>query len=117
MSKELENEVMENEEVVEETVESTITTKEAFKAIGHNAKVKAKETWTKAKPKLKKAAVVTGVVLGAAYLINKNSETPALEQKDEDWTDDEIVDGEAVVTETAESEPAETVTETNVTAE
>lgn len=116
MSKELENEVMENDEVVEETIESTITTKEAFKAIGHNAKVKAKETWTKAKPKLKKAAVVTGVVLGAAYLINKNS-TPALEQKDEDWTDDDIVDGEAVVTETAESEPAETVTETNVTTE
>lgn len=114
MSKELENEVMENEEVVEETVESTITTKEALRAIRHNAKVKTKETWEKVKPRAKKVAVVGGIVLGAAYLINKNS-TPALEQKDDEWVDDEIVDGEAVVTETAESEPAETVTETNVT--
>ena len=97
------------ETVVEETIESTITTKEALRAIGHNAKVKTKETWEKAKPRLKKVAIVGGVVLGAAYLINKNSEAPALEQKDDEWVDDDIVDGNCIVTETA-AEEADTAT-------
>jgi len=99
------------EDVVEETGEVIISTKEALRAIGHNAKVKTKETWEKAKPRLKKVAIVGGVVLGAAYLINKNSEAPALEQKDDEWVDDDIVDGNCIVTETAAEEAGTVETE------
>lgn len=109
------------EEVVEETVESTeITTKEAFKAIGHNAKMAGQKIWTKAKPKLKKAAIVGGVIVGAAVLMDKINGQNAIEKQDDDWTDDtlDVVDGEAIVTETA-AEETDTVTnevaETNAT--
>lgn len=104
------------EEVVEETVvESTITTKEAFKAIGHNAKMAGQKIWTKAKPKLKKAAIVGGVIVGAAVLMDKINQN-AIEKQDDDWTDDtlDVVDGEAIITETAAEE---TDTATNEVAE
>lgn len=100
------------EDVVEETVESTeITTKEAFKAIGHNAKMAGQKIWTKAKPKIKKAAIVGGVIVGAAVLMDKINGQNAIEKQDDDWTDDtfDVVDGEAIVTETA-AEGADTVT-------
>lgn len=105
------------ETVVEETVvESTITTKEAFKAIGHNAKMAGQKIWTKAKPKLKKAAIVGGVIVGAAVLMDKINGQNAIEKQDDDWTDDtlDVVDGEAIVTETAAEE---TDTATNEVAE
>lgn len=103
-------------EVVEETVESTeITTKEAFKAIGHNAKMAGQKIWTKAKPKLKKAAIIGGVIVGAAVLMDKVN-GQAIEKQDDDWVDDhlDVVDGEAIVTETAAEE---TDTATNEVAE
>lgn len=121
MSKELENEVMETEEVVEETLEVTeITTKEAFKAIGHNAKMAGQKIWTKAKPKIKKAAIVGGVIVGAAVLMDKINGQNAIEKQDDDWTDDDldVIDGTAEVTDTAaEAEVTETVTENEVTTE
>ena len=79
----------ENNDAGQEPV-TVITTKEALKAIGHNAKVKAKATWTKAKPVLKKVAITTAIIGGAAYAIDKMNQ-PALEQKDNDWHDDDIV--------------------------
>lgn len=105
------------EEVVEETLESTeITTKEAFKAIGHNAKMAGQKIWTKAKPKLKKAAIVGGVLVGAAVLMDKINGQNAIEKQDDNWVDDtlDVVDGEAIVTETAAEE---TDTATNEVAE
>ena len=100
------------EEVVEETVESTeITTKEALKIIGHNAKMAGQKIWTKAKPKIKKAAIVSGVIVGSAVLMDKINGQNAIEKQDDNWTDDtlDVVDGEAIVTETA-AEGADTVT-------
>lgn len=102
------------EEVVEETVESTeITTKEAFKAIGHNAKMAGQKIWTKAKPKIKKAAIVGGVIVGAAVLMDKINGQNAIEKQDDNWVDDDldVVDGEAVVTETAAEEAGTVETE------
>lgn len=110
------------EEVVEETVESTeITTKEAFKAIGHNAKMAGQKIWTKAKPKIKKAATVGGVIVGAvggvivgaAVLMDKINGQNAIEKQDDNWVDDDldVVDGEAVVTETTAEEAGTVETE------
>lgn len=124
MSKELENEVMENEEVVTETVESTkMTTWEHVKGIASNVKRGADKAVAKAKPKAVKAVKTIGkiaLISITAYGVGKATGLIGKAEDEESCTDDVtdgIIDGEAVVTETAESEPAETVTETNVTTE
>lgn len=96
--------------------ENVISTKEAFKAIGHNAKVAGKQAWTKAKPVLKRAAIVTAVIVGAKYAIDKTCD-PALEKRD-DWVDDDIIDGVPANVSDVGTEPAaETATETPADAE
>lgn len=125
MSKELENEAMENEEVDEETVESTeMTTWEHVKGIASNVKRGADKAVAKAKPKAVKAVKTIGkiaLISITAYGVGKATGLIGKAEDEEGCTDDVmtdgIIDGEAVVTETAESEPAETVTETNVTTE
>ena len=115
MSKEIENVEVVNEEV-EEVVDTTITTKEAIKAIAHNTKVGAGKLWNKAKPKLKKAAIAAAVIGGGLYTYDKLTQQPTLEKSDDDWVDDDIVaDGEATVIGTESETPAETVTDDNVT--
>lgn len=121
MSKELENEVMETEEVVEETLEVTeITTKDAFCALGHNAIKTGKKFLAKVTPIAKKAVIVGSVIVGTAVIVDKFT-GQKIEKQSDDWTDDtlDIVDGEAIVTETAaEAEVTETeATENEVTTE
>lgn len=120
MSKELENEVMETEEVVEETLEVTeITTKDAFCALGHNAIKTGKKVLAKVAPIAKKAVIVGGCLAGAVVIVDKIT-GQKIEKQSDDWTDDnlDVVDGTAIVTDTAaEAEVTETVTENEVTTE
>ena len=111
MSKEIENVEVVNEEV-EEVVDTTITTKDAIKAIAHNTKVGAVKAWDRAKPKLKKAVVAAAIFGGGLWAYDKLTQQPTLEKSDDDWgVDDDIVaDGEATVLGTESETPAETVT-------
>jgi hypothetical protein len=122
MSKELENEVTEETMEVEETVVTEMTTWEHVKGIASNVKRGAEKAAAKAKPKAVKAVKTIGKValIGvAAYGVGKATGLIGKTEDEEGLTDDVmtdgIVDGEAVITETEESDAANEVTENNET--
>ena len=76
------------------TANVDISTKEAIGALAKNAKVKLKEGWTWAKPKLKVIAGVGAIMGAGAYIATTlNSDSMAGIEKDDNANDDEI-DGE-----------------------
>lgn len=108
MAKEVEEVKDEVVEVKDETV--YVSTKDAFKSIGHNLKeyVKDPETYKRAGKRIAKVAVLAGIGLavskGTNALLNKN------EDNNEEWIDDDIIDGEVV-----EDNETDETTETEVT--
>lgn len=99
------------DEVVEVTEEVMyVSTKDAFRSIGHNIKVKVTdpETYKNAAKKAGKAALKLGAAAAVGFAVSKGVNA-IMKNDEEEWTDDEIVDAEDYeVTNADESEAEET---------
>ena len=110
MAKEVENVKEEVVEVKDEKI--YVSTKDAFRSLGHNFVnyVKDPETYKRAGKRIAKVAVLAGIGFavskGTIALLNK------VDDNDEEWSDDDIVDGEVVSDDT--SETTETDSDVNV---
>jgi hypothetical protein len=92
-----------------------VSTKDAFRSIGHNMKEKLtdKEAWKARGKKALKGLAIAGVVVGGFAMVDKLTKPDAEPEGDEDWQDDIIDDAEySVVDATADgSETNELTTE------
>lgn len=97
-----------------------VSTKEAFASIGHNVKVSLtdKEAWKRRGKKALKGLAIAGAVMGGLALAEKLTRPDGdNDNANEDWKDDDFIDGEFNVVEDGAGDSTEGSAETETKTE